>query len=105
MKPEFRLFAEAGRPHPCCVPSKERVVALDKSRVASAERLRAVSGSTENMIRLDGGRFWMGTEDAEGFPADGEGPIREVTLDGFFMDRYPVTNAQFGEFVGATGYQ
>jgi len=33
-----------------------------------------------------------------------EGPAREVTVDGFWMQRHPVTNAQFGEFVTATGY-
>ncbi|MBV9081564.1 MAG: formylglycine-generating enzyme family protein [Acidobacteriaceae bacterium] len=56
------------------------------------------------MVRLDGGRFLMGT-DKEGFPADGEGPVRKVTLDPFWIDRYPVTNEQFGEFVRATGYR
>ncbi|MCP5109271.1 MAG: formylglycine-generating enzyme family protein, partial [bacterium] len=57
------------------------------------------------MIRLDGGRFLMGAEDDEGFPADGEGPIREVTLDAFHVDRHPVTNQQYGEFVAATGFE
>ncbi len=105
MKPEFQLFAHAGKPHPCCVPSKQRAVTLEQSRVASAERIRVTSGSTGEMIRLDGGPFWMGTEDSEGFPADGEGPIREVTVDPFYMDRYPVTNAQFLEFANSTGYR
>jgi sulfatase modifying factor 1 len=93
------------KPPPCCVPSIERAVHLESSRKASAERLRAASGSTEGMIKLDGGRFLMGTENKEGFPADGEGPIREVILDPFYMDTYPVTNRQFTEFVAATGYQ
>src|SRR2546427_1089897 len=93
------------KPNPCCVPSIERAVQLESSRKASAERLRAASGSTEDMIKLDGGKFLMGTEDKEGFPADGEGPIREVTLDPFYMDTYPVTNRQFAEFVRATGYK
>ena len=34
-----------------------------------------------------------------------KGPVREVTLDGFYMDARPVTNEQFGEFVRATGYK
>jgi formylglycine-generating enzyme len=29
---------------------------------------------------------------------------REVTLDGFWIDRHDVTNAQFARFVEATGY-
>jgi sulfatase modifying factor 1 len=33
-----------------------------------------------------------------------EGPAREVTVDGFSMATHQVTNAQFAEFVSATGY-
>ncbi len=47
----------------------------------------------------------MGTEYAEGFPDDGEGPIREVTVAPFLMDRHAVTNRQFQEFVRATRYR
>ncbi|HUQ91647.1 MAG TPA: formylglycine-generating enzyme family protein [Bryobacteraceae bacterium] len=57
------------------------------------------------MQKLDGGPFFMGTDDQEGFPADGEGPIREVTVNPFYIDTYPVTNEQFREFVDATGYR
>lgn len=57
------------------------------------------------MVRLDGGSFLMGTDDAEGFPQDGEGPVRTIALTPFYMDRYPVTNEQFCEFVRATGYK
>lgn len=105
MKPEFQLFADAGRPHPCCVPSRQRAEMLAQSRQASAERRHVRAASLEDMVRLDGGTFWMGTEDDEGFPADGEGPIREVTVDPFHMDRYPVTNERFREFTRATGYR
>ena len=93
------------KPHPCCVPSIARAAQLTASRAASAERRRAATGSTAGMIKLDGGRFLMGTESKEGFPADGEGPVREVILDPFYMDKYPVTNRQFGEFVQRTGYK
>jgi sulfatase modifying factor 1 len=92
-------------PHPCCVPSRERAALLAMSRKASSNRPRATSGSTENMIKLQGGKFLMGAESEEGFPADGEGPVREVTLDPFYLDTYPVTNAQFREFIQTTGYQ
>jgi formylglycine-generating enzyme required for sulfatase activity len=92
-------------PNPCCVPSKQRAALLDFSRQGSAERRRANTGSTENMIRLDGGAFLMGTDTNEGFPADGEGPVRKVALDGFYIDQYPVTNDSFAEFVRSTGYE
>ena len=57
------------------------------------------------MVRLEGGRFLAGSEDTDVVSADGEGPIRPVTLDPFYMDRYPITNERFGEFVRATGYK
>jgi formylglycine-generating enzyme len=105
MQREFQLFADAGVPHPCCVPSKQRAVHLAVSRAASAERPRATAGSVVDAVKLPGGRFLMGTDSDEGFVQDGEGPVREVTVDPFYMDRYPVTNQQFAEFARATSYQ
>jgi sulfatase modifying factor 1 len=46
----------------------------------------------------------MGTDAPEGFPADGEGPARRVTLSPFRIAPATVTNAQFSAFVRATGY-
>src|SRR5690606_15119774 len=101
---EFPKILSVDRPHPCCVPSVERAERLVSSIRASEQRRRANSASLEDMVKLDGGRFLMGTECDEGFPQDGEGPIREVTIDPFYIDRFPVTNAQFQEFVSSTGY-
>jgi formylglycine-generating enzyme len=105
MKQEFKLFADAGVPHPCCVPSKRHAAQLEESRLASAERRTSAGGSTEGMVKLDGGTFLMGTDTDEGFPQDGEGPVREVSLSPFYIDSYPVTNDQFVEFARATGYR
>ncbi|HEX4168758.1 MAG TPA: formylglycine-generating enzyme family protein [Bryobacteraceae bacterium] len=87
------------------MPSKEHAAVLELSRRNSRERERANGGSKAGMVLLSGGRFLMGTEVAEGFPADGEGPIHEVLLDEFYMDRCPVTNARFAEFTRATSYK
>jgi formylglycine-generating enzyme len=46
----------------------------------------------------------MGTDDGEGYPDDGEGPVRPVTLRPFAIDAVAVSNARFAEFVEATGY-
>jgi len=43
----------------------------------------------------------MGSEDF--YPE--ERPVHRVAVDGFWMDRHPVTVAQFRRFVKATGYQ
>lgn len=90
---------------PCCIPSRERAALLETSRLASLGREKAVTGNTEKMVELPGGKFLMGTEEREGFPDDGEGPIRLVTLDPFFIDRYPVRNRDFACFIKATGYK
>jgi len=90
---------------PCCAPTKARARVLEHSRVESAARVRAAGGSVDGVIRLDGGRFLMGSEDTDSIAADGEGPVRQVTLDPFWLDPYPVTNNQFAEFIRATGYR
>ena len=52
------------------------------------------------MVELPGGTFRMGSEDF--YPE--EAPVREVSVDGFFIDRHPVTVAEFRRFVKDTGY-
>ncbi len=89
---------------PCCVPSKQRAELLIASRNASAARRLMSQGSTEGMVLLPGGAFLMGTDFRGGFPADGEGPVRKVTLDAFYMDTYPVRNRDFARFVEETGH-
>jgi len=56
------------------------------------------------MVQLEGGEFLMGTDDPIGFPNDGEGPVRTVTLRPFWIDTVAVSNARFAKFVDATGY-
>lgn len=52
------------------------------------------------MIWIPGGTFGMGSD--RHYPE--EAPVHRVTLGGFWMDRSPVTNRQFKEFVRATGH-
>src|ERR1700749_677560 len=53
-----------------------------------------------DMLWIPGGSFLMGSDDF--YPE--EGPVHEVAVDGFWMDRHPVTNERFARFVEATGY-
>ena len=71
----------------------------------SAARPRATAGSLESMVRLEGGPFRMGSESAESFPTDGEGPVRQVTLSAFCISKYAVTNEQFAGFARKAGYR
>ncbi len=57
------------------------------------------------MAELPGGTFLMGSEDADARQADGEGPVRSVTVAPFAMDRTVVTNREFAAFAAATGYR
>jgi len=57
------------------------------------------------LVLLDGGTFLMGADDEAGFPEDGEGPVREVAISPFYIDKYPVSNYRFKKFVDATGYK
>jgi formylglycine-generating enzyme required for sulfatase activity len=54
----------------------------------------------KNMVELPGGRFRMGSD--RFYPE--EAPAREVSVDGFWIDRHPVTVGEFRRFVKATGH-
>lgn len=49
---------------------------------------------------IEGGEFTMGS--LSYYPE--EAPLSRVRLDGFWIDETPVTNAQFAQFVAATGH-
>jgi sulfatase modifying factor 1 len=57
------------------------------------------------LVTVPGGRYRMGDESEWSYPGDGEGPVHEVDLATFRIDRYAVSNRQFTEFVGATGWR
>jgi len=59
-----------------------------------------IETAREGMVRVDGGTFRMGSD--RFYPE--EGPVHEVAVDGFWIDAYAVSNAQFSKFVRTTGY-
>jgi formylglycine-generating enzyme required for sulfatase activity len=61
-----------------------------------------VDGAAAGMIWIPGGEFRMGWDGPEG--RFDERPSHRVRVDGFWIDRTEVTNAQFRAFVEATGY-
>ncbi|MBV8569369.1 MAG: formylglycine-generating enzyme family protein [Acidobacteriaceae bacterium] len=64
------------------------------------------------MVWIPGGEFSMGAQDPPGMDDNMVGmhatadarPVHRVYVDGFFMDKTDVTNAQFAAFVKATRY-
>ena len=59
-----------------------------------------MEGDRPDMAWIPGGTFSMGSD--RHYPE--EGPVRRVAVEGFWMDRAPVTVAQFARFVAATGF-
>lgn len=55
---------------------------------------------TDDMVWIPGGTFRMGSD--HHYPE--EAPSHRASVDGFWIDRTPVTNAQFREFVRETGH-
>jgi len=91
----------------CCTPSATHHPPPSADGEAAKDlRQSSVSEHTlARMLTLPGGTFLMGTEDPQANLQDGEGPVREVTLDPFLIDRHPVTNDTFAQFVAATQYR
>ena len=65
------------------------------SSIERAERL-----VLPNMVFVPGGTFRMGSDSH--YPE--EAPAHRVTVDGFWIDRTPVTNREFRKFVNETRY-
>ncbi|MDM0114967.1 formylglycine-generating enzyme family protein [Variovorax sp. J22R133] len=58
------------------------------------------NASNDNMAWIPGGTFLMGSNDH--YPE--EAPAHRVAVNGFWIDRHTVTNAEFKRFVDATRY-
>ena len=61
----------------------------------------SMSNCRDGMITIPAGDYQVGSD--RFYPE--EAPIRQVSIDSFQIDHAPVTNAEFLQFVEATGYQ
>ncbi len=59
-----------------------------------------IAGTLDDMVVVEGGTFVIGSDDHE----PEEAPAHRVTVDGFAIDRFAVTNREFARFVVETGY-
>lgn len=66
---------------------------------AGESRTRPADGM--EMVYVPAGEFMMGSEEGE----DDEQPVHAVAVDGYWIDRTEVTNAQFAQFVTETDYE
>jgi formylglycine-generating enzyme required for sulfatase activity len=101
--------------------TENRVIAIAADALGSLwpDGLAKVTASRSDFrgiefVYIPGSRFVMGTpqlraaelariEDREAFLA--EIPPHEVELAGYYISRFPVTNRQYGEFIGATDHR
>jgi formylglycine-generating enzyme required for sulfatase activity len=65
-----------------------------------ADTVQVPDAPFPGMVWIPAGTYRMGSD--HHYPE--EAPAHPVKVDGFWMDAGPVTNAQFREFVDATGY-
>jgi len=94
----FNVTAQSKIPV-CHVPLPSRIKGL---KVATQSVPKSKFLSPLGMKKIPAGSYWMGSHDNQG-RAD-EFPVHQVQISSFWMDESEVTNAQFAEFVNATGY-
>jgi len=78
--------------------ANKQVVAAPQPTIVEGDGVRG----PESMVWVPAGQFLMGSDHELARP--NERPTHRVRVAGFWMDRTHVTNAQFAEFVKATGY-
>jgi gamma-glutamyl hercynylcysteine S-oxide synthase len=57
----------------------------------------------QDMVRFPGGAVDIGTDDRSA-PYDNERPLHQIELPAFWIDRAPVANGEFADFIEAGGY-
>lgn len=84
----------------CCQDNVQSrfAVPVNSQGAGSAHR----TSDRKDMVWIEGGTFAMGATDNGG--RGDEYPVHSVRVNGFWMDATEVTNAQFKQFIDATGY-
>ena len=89
MVAKFKISKDADKKSPKTIAKKRE---QDKKKV---------DNKTKNMVFVAGGTFLMGSNDGD----PDERPIHKVYVDGFWIDKYEVTNAKYCEFLNEKGNQ
>ena len=84
----------------CCTPSQPST----KPPLATKPLAQGQRRLPAELAEIPGGRGWRGTAH-EKHLGDGEGPLKQTKLKPFLMSPWAVTNAEFKEFVDATGHK
>ena len=84
----------------CCAPKRDEKNPLSFISSTPKNDIK----NLDEMKHIEAGSFFMGTDYELGFLSDGEGPVREINLSEFYIDKYPITNLNFDKFCQNTGY-
>lgn len=87
-----------------CDPCHNPVYGSVKLAAASTdEKITKEEGPKDigKMIHIPAGQFVQGSD----MRHDDEGPEHKVYLDGYYIDKYEVTNIQYERFIKSTGYR
>ncbi len=85
----------------CCSPDRNSTAG---AAAASAPAAGARAEHAGALVEVPAGTLLMGTDDPRGYPADGEGPVHEVSLPAFRIGETSVTNDQFAAFAASSGH-
>jgi formylglycine-generating enzyme required for sulfatase activity len=83
----------------CCAPQRSEL----SYKPTAFTSVNSNASSDALFVEIPAGEFMMGT-DENFYPTDGESPRRSVWVDKFKISKFAVTNAEFLEFIKATGY-
>jgi formylglycine-generating enzyme required for sulfatase activity len=86
----------------CCLPNGDRHGRTSDDALASITPGGGRHPAT--LVDVPAATFRMGDDSVWAYPGDGEGPVHDVALDAFRIDRFAVTNDAFARFVDETGW-
>jgi len=89
----------------CCSASRDGIVAKDHASDSEGHVSGSGSGRLGELIEVPAQTFAMGSEESYANPTDGESPVRNLTIEAFWIGAAPVTNLEFSKFVLETGYE
>ncbi|CAH0557568.1 unnamed protein product [Brassicogethes aeneus] len=93
----------------CSNLNREKKCKIDEDETPSGKYSRELNDNinafnTYNMVLINKDTFEMGTNKPV-FESDHEGPVRNKTVESFYLDIYEVSNQNFKDFVEKTGYK
>ena len=88
----------------CCAISRQQFAS--STTVQASAPTNTSTKLEQGFVYIPGGKYVTGTteDDQDAILLDGEAIREEVTIKPFYLGETPVTNAQFAQFVEATGY-